>query len=87
MAKASRQVPGPEGCASLYAYLLSDASAEISGEILSATGGYVGHFPKPTEHFMAMKKDSAPWSIAELDEALRVHFCADAENQSQKESE
>jgi len=85
MAKASRQVPGPEGCASLYAYLLSDASAEISGEIFSATGGYVGVFPKPTERMLAMKTDAAPWSISELSEELPSSLVAGAKQAERKE--
>jgi 3-oxoacyl-[acyl-carrier protein] reductase len=70
MAKASRQPPPPEGCASLYAYLLSDASAQISGEIFSATGSYVGVIEKPVERLLLMKKGAAPWTLDELAEKL-----------------
>jgi NAD(P)-dependent dehydrogenase (short-subunit alcohol dehydrogenase family) len=70
MAKASRQVPPPEGCASLYAYLLSDASAPISGEIFSATGGYVGVFARPTERMLMMKQGTSPWTLDDLAEKL-----------------
>jgi 3-oxoacyl-[acyl-carrier protein] reductase len=70
-AHASRHVAPAEGCASLYAYLLSDAASGISGEILSATGGYVGVLPRPTEALLAMKADSEPWSLSALDVELR----------------
>ena len=70
MAEASRNVPSAEGCASLYAFLLSDAAVGISGEIFSATGGYLGVFPRPEERFLAMKKDASAWRLAELAERL-----------------
>jgi len=70
MAHASRNVAPAEGCASLYAYLLSDAAAGLSGEIFSATGGYVGVLPRPTEVLLAMKQGADPWSLAELDTQL-----------------
>jgi len=70
MAKSSRQVAPPEGCASLYAFLLSDASAQISGEIFSATGGYVGVMTRPVDRFLMMKQDAAPWTLDELSSEL-----------------
>jgi 3-oxoacyl-[acyl-carrier protein] reductase len=73
MARASRNVASADGCASLYAFLSSDAATGLSGEIFSATGGYVGVFDKPTERAIAMKADAAPWSLSELAELLSAH--------------
>ncbi|MFT5442618.1 MAG: 3-oxoacyl-[acyl-carrier protein] reductase [Myxococcota bacterium] len=70
MAAMSLNVAGPEGCASLYAYLLSDAAAEISGEVFSASGGYVGVFPKPRERLLVFKDTDSPWALSELAEQL-----------------
>ena len=78
LARGSLNAPPPEGCASLYAYLLSDAARPISGEIFSATGPYVGVFPKPEERMLAYKSSSSDredgsdpiWELEELAEIL-----------------
>jgi NAD(P)-dependent dehydrogenase (short-subunit alcohol dehydrogenase family) len=56
MGRASIHAPPPEGCASLYAYLVSDAAREITGELFSATGGYVGVFARPQERLLLFKQ-------------------------------
>lgn len=72
MAAMSLNVAGPEGCASLYAFLISDAASEISGEIFSASGGYVGVFPKTQERLLAFKDADSPWALRELAEKIPV---------------
>ena len=74
MAKASRHVPSAEGCASLYTYLLSDAAAETTGELFSATGGYVGVFGRPTEKLLAMRSEATPWPLDALHAKLSEHL-------------
>ena len=70
MAAISLAAPPAEGCASLYAFLLGDAAAEITGQIFSATGGYVGVFPKPAERMLVYRAGDEPWSIEALAERL-----------------
>ena len=78
MARASRVVAPPAGCAALYAFLLSPGAGFLSGEILSATGGYVGVLPKPEESFIAMSDDANSWELGALETRLRAHFESDA---------
>jgi NAD(P)-dependent dehydrogenase (short-subunit alcohol dehydrogenase family) len=85
LARHSLNAPPPEGCAALYAFLCSDAAQAITGEIFSATGPYVGVFPKPEERFLAYRSSpevsegedqgvgsasSGVWELEELTAAL-----------------
>ncbi len=55
LAAGSLSPPGPEGCAALYAILLSEATQEITGRIFSAAGPYIGVFPAREETFLGYK--------------------------------
>ncbi|MBJ7339714.1 SDR family oxidoreductase [Mycolicibacterium sp.] len=59
----------PEYAAATYAYLVSDAAADVTGQIFIAAGGFVGRFPRPSPAFVAYRDhhDSPPWTVAELD--------------------
>jgi NAD(P)-dependent dehydrogenase (short-subunit alcohol dehydrogenase family) len=85
LARHSLAAPPPEGCAALYAFLCSDAAREITGEIFSAAGPYVGVFPKPEERFLAYRSSpevstgedegavaasGGVWELSELTAAL-----------------
>lgn len=70
MAAMSLAAPPPEGCAALYAFLLGEAAANITGQIFSAAGGYVGVFPKPAERLLAYREGEEPWSMEALAECL-----------------
>lgn len=66
-AAASLDVPPPEGCAPIYAYLLDDASRAVSGRIFTASGNYVGVLARSEEQPIASRAPDAPhWSIEEL---------------------
>jgi len=58
----------PEFVAPLYAYLASDLSADVTGEILIGAGGFVGRFDRPSPALLGYRDHhtSAPWSLPEL---------------------
>jgi len=62
----------PEYVAPLYAYLVSDLSNRVSGQILIAAGGFVGRFDRPTPALLGYRDhhDAGPWSITEIDRML-----------------
>jgi len=62
----------PEYVAPLYAYLVSDLSTRVTGQILIAAGGFVGRFDRPSPALLGYRDsgDSAPWSISEIDSML-----------------
>ncbi len=62
----------PEYAASLYAYLVSDLSQRVTGQILIAAGGFVGRFDRPSPALLGYRDhhDSVPWSITEIDRML-----------------
>ena len=62
----------PEYAASLYAYLVSDLSERITGQILIAAGGFVGRFNRPSPMLLGYRdhEHSSPWSINEIDAML-----------------
>ena len=62
----------PEYAASLYAYLVSDLSERITGQILIGAGGFVGRFNRPSPMLLGYRdhEHSPPWSINEIDAML-----------------
>lgn len=54
--------------APLYAYLASDLSRDVTGQILVAAGGFVGSFDRPTPRVLAYRDhhDAEPWSVEDL---------------------
>jgi len=62
----------PEYVAPLYTFLAGDAADHISGQIFSASGGFIGRFEPQQASFVAYRdhQDSAPYSLEELAELL-----------------
>lgn len=58
----------PEYVAPMYAYLVSDLAAKVSGQIFIAAGGFVGRFDRPTPSLLGYRDhhDSPPWTIDEI---------------------
>ncbi|GAA1479785.1 SDR family oxidoreductase [Gordonia sinesedis] len=63
----------PEYVAPLYVFLASDPAAEITGQIFSAAGGFIGRYEPQQPTFIAYRdhRSSAPYSLAELADMLR----------------
>lgn len=68
-ARAALDAAPPEYAASLYAYLVSDLSTRVTGQILIAAGGFVGRFERPAPALLGYRDndESPPWSINEID--------------------
>jgi len=68
-AQAALDAAPPEYAASLYAYLVSDLSRRVTGQILIAAGGFVGRFDRPAPALLGYRDhaESQPWSISEID--------------------
>lgn len=58
----------PEYVAQLYTFLASDAAAKITGQIFTASGGFIGRYDPHQPTFVAYRdhKDTEPYSLAEL---------------------
>jgi NAD(P)-dependent dehydrogenase (short-subunit alcohol dehydrogenase family) len=58
--------------APLYAYLASDLSRGVTGQIFVAAGGFVGSFDRPTPRMVGYRDhhDGQPWSVEELHEMI-----------------
>lgn len=71
-AAAALDAAGPEYAAPLYAYLASDLSGDITGQIFIAAGGFVGRFDRPAPVPLGYRDhhDSPPWSLREIDGML-----------------
>ena len=69
-AQAALDAAPPEYAASLYAYLVSDLSTRVTGQILIAAGGFVGRFDRPAPALLGYRNhdESPPWSISEIDQ-------------------
>jgi NAD(P)-dependent dehydrogenase (short-subunit alcohol dehydrogenase family) len=58
--------------APLYAYLASDLSHDVTGQIFVAAGGFVGSFDRPTPRVLAYRDhhDAEPWSVQDLHKVI-----------------
>lgn len=57
---AGARDPGsPEHAAATYLYLLSDLAAGVSGEVLTAAGGYVGRLARPADTLLTWRDHHA----------------------------
>lgn len=67
-AQVSLDIAPPVFVAPLYAYLASDLSRGVTGQILIAAGGFVGRYDRPAPSLLGYRDhhDAAPWSIEEL---------------------
>jgi 3-oxoacyl-[acyl-carrier protein] reductase len=72
MKAASLSVPDPEFVAPLYAYLVDERSAPITGRVFSASGMYVGEFDRPRERLLAFGEGQPPggWTLDELERLI-----------------
>lgn len=71
LAEISLNSPPPEACAPIYAYLLSDAAKHVNGRIFTASGPYVGLFPRLQERMVGAREPAeGPWTIEALAEAV-----------------
>ncbi len=54
--------------APLYAYLASDLSRDVTGQIFVAAGGFVGSFDRPAPRVLGYRDhhDAGPWSVEDL---------------------
>ncbi len=54
--------------APLYAYLASDRSAEVSGSVFLASGGFLGRFERPVPAVLGYRDHErfSPWTVDEL---------------------
>lgn len=62
----------PEYAAATYAYLASDLSKRITGQIFIAAGGFVGRFHRPSPEILGYRDhhENPPWSLQEIDGML-----------------
>lgn len=62
----------PDYVAPLYAYLASDLSAPITGQIYSAAGGFIGKYPRFEPGFVTYRghDDEPPYTLAELEKLV-----------------
>ncbi|MFM9378304.1 SDR family NAD(P)-dependent oxidoreductase [Gordonia sp. VNK21] len=62
----------PEYVAALYVYLASAGAADITGQIYSAAGGFIGRYDPVMPVFLAYRDhaDSPPYEMGELHELL-----------------
>ena len=70
--QGSLDVAEPDYAAPTYVYLASDLAQHRTGQILAASGGFVGLFPKAAPALIGCRDhhDSPPWSVAELSAVL-----------------
>jgi hypothetical protein len=66
--RASLDAPPAPFVAPLYAYLASDLSRDVTGQIFVAAGGFVGRFDRPTPSVLGYRDhhDAGPWSVDDL---------------------
>lgn len=70
--QASLDAAPPEYAAPLFAYLASDLSADVTGQILITAGGFVGRYDRPQPGIIAYRghHDHPPYTLSELHEAF-----------------
>jgi NAD(P)-dependent dehydrogenase (short-subunit alcohol dehydrogenase family) len=71
-AAAALDAAAPEYAAPLYAYLASDLSKSVTGQIYVAAGGFVGRFGRPTPAVLGYRdhREAPPWSLDDIDAML-----------------
>lgn len=70
--RASLDSAPPEFVAPVYAYLASDVSRDVTGQILVAAGGFVGSFDRQTPRLLGYRDHhrAAPWSVQDVHEMV-----------------
>lgn len=68
MRDASLDVAPPQFAAAAYAFLASDRSAPLTGEIWAASGMYLGRFRPPVEELLAYEADlvDGGWTVDQI---------------------
>ena len=71
-AAAALDAAGPEYAAPMYAYLASDLSGDVTGQIFIAAGGFVGRFNRPSPAVLGYRDhhESPPWPVSEINAML-----------------
>jgi 3-oxoacyl-[acyl-carrier protein] reductase len=66
--RVSLDPPPVAFAAPIYAYLASDLSRDVTGQIFVAAGGFVGRFDRPTPSVLGYRdhRESGPWSVEDL---------------------
>jgi NAD(P)-dependent dehydrogenase (short-subunit alcohol dehydrogenase family) len=66
--QGSLDVAPPDYAAPTYVFLASDLARHLTGQIVAASGGFVGKFPKATPELIGYRDhhDSPPWTVTEL---------------------
>ncbi len=66
--RASLDSAPPEFVAPVYAYLASDLSRDVTGQILVAAGGFVGCYDRPTPRVLGYRDHhhAGPWSVEDV---------------------
>ena len=66
--KTALDAPPPQYVAPTYAYLASDLSKDVTGQVFIAAGGFVGRFDRPSPSVLGYRdhNDSPPWSVDEI---------------------
>lgn len=66
--RASLDSAPPEFVAPVYAYLASDLSRDVTGQILVAAGGFVGSFDRQTPRLLGYRDhhQAGPWSVRDV---------------------
>jgi NAD(P)-dependent dehydrogenase (short-subunit alcohol dehydrogenase family) len=66
--RASLDSAPPEFVAPVYAYLASDLSRDVTGQIFVAAGGFVGSFDRQTPRLLGYRDhhQAGPWSVREV---------------------
>jgi 3-oxoacyl-[acyl-carrier protein] reductase len=70
--RASLDVPPASFVAPIYAYLASDLSRDVTGQIFIAAGGFVGRYERPTPCVLGYRDHhgAEPWSVADVHEMI-----------------
>jgi NAD(P)-dependent dehydrogenase (short-subunit alcohol dehydrogenase family) len=70
--RASLDSAPPEFVAPVYAYLASDLSRDVTGQILVAAGGFVGSFDRQTPRLLGYRDHhrAGPWSVQDVHEMV-----------------
>jgi NAD(P)-dependent dehydrogenase (short-subunit alcohol dehydrogenase family) len=66
--QGSLDVATPDYAAPAYVFLASDLARHLTGEIFTASGGFVGRFAKAAPDLVGYRDhhDSPPWTVAEV---------------------
>ncbi|HEX5253740.1 MAG TPA: SDR family NAD(P)-dependent oxidoreductase [Mycobacterium sp.] len=70
--RASLDSAPPEFVAPLYAYLASDLSRDVTGQIFIAAGGFVGRFDRQTPRLLGYRDhhQAGPWSVRDVHQMI-----------------